>query len=197
MKSILVSFIVAFFIIVAGCNDAENTAASLEKKVKEKQYKEKEIKKKIEKKEASVTENDDEDDAKDTSEKESQKEEVDNNFIEKQFKLGTTKQEVNGVLGEPDAIGVSAMDGFENWRYDFAIDPDYDFEESEEFKEMGVVDTVDGIGLKSGKMRMQLFISWTKEGKIKRLTNYYANDSVVTEYRLFDDGTIRETQLNF
>lgn len=71
MKSIFVSFIVAFFIAVAGCNDAENTAASLEKKVKEKQYKEKEIKKKIEKKEASVTENDDEDDAKDTSEKES------------------------------------------------------------------------------------------------------------------------------
>ncbi|WP_186576570.1 hypothetical protein [Aquibacillus kalidii] len=125
------------------------------------------------------------------TESEPSKEIIDDQFIIDNIKLGMTQDEIVELIGEPDAVGVDIMEGNPMWRYDIGADENYIFEEPEELKGSGVVDTIDEAGLKKGLIDSQLFISWQEE-KIQNFANHVYK-STFGEYRVFKDGTVKKT----
>ncbi|MRG85034.1 hypothetical protein [Salinibacillus xinjiangensis] len=111
-------------------------------------------------------------------------------FIKEHLSVDMTQAEVEGLIGQPDAKGVDAMNAIPTWRYDIVAKDGYKFEEQDSLLDSNVVDAVDINGLKKGDMTLQLFFSW-KEERVSHFSGYYKEDGVVQEYRLFEDGTER------
>jgi hypothetical protein len=116
-------------------------------------------------------------------------------YIKENLNIGMLNEELTTLIGSPNAKGVTAMDGLESWRYDFIQTEDYQFEEFPEYKEMGIVDTVDMEGLLNGDLQMQLFLNW-KDGVISHIVLYEKVNNSINEYRAFQNGEIREMTIN-
>ncbi len=115
--------------------------------------------------------------------------------LQSNLHIGMTRDQLRSFLDTPNEIGFSAMDGKEVWRYDFVHTEGYVFEETPEFKEMAIVDTVDMDGLKNNHLDMQLFINWS-EDTVSHIVVYYNNDESVYEYRVFENGEVRDRKVS-
>lgn len=111
-------------------------------------------------------------------------------FIRDNLRIGQEAGEVLELLGDDYAEVMSIMIGAEMWRYDFPAEPGYTFVcPSGE-------DCVDIEGLESGRMAVQLFITWTGSGLLDDFTVYTgAGNGTVNEYRVFPDGSVRKTKI--
>ncbi|MBU8568864.1 hypothetical protein KM914_21090 [Virgibacillus pantothenticus] len=117
--------------------------------------------------------------------------EITKEFIEENLDIGMTEAQVIDLLGEADAIGRGAKDYLPTWRYDIGVPEGYFYEEpDEQFREEGILDTVDKENIKNGTVKMQLLLGW-KEGRINFIANtYLENDKLVTYYML-SNGMIK------
>lgn len=103
--------------------------------------------------------------------------------------LGMNTTEVIAVLGDNFARVTNMMDNTEVWRYDFPTEPEYIFTVPAH------EDEVDTEGLRSGIMRMQVFVEWNDSGLLGNYTVYTGNAAgVINEYRVFPDGTVRKSR---
>lgn len=115
--------------------------------------------------------------------------EVTINHIIDNLELGMNTTEVITVLGDNFARVTNMMDNTEVWRYDFTTEPEYTFTvPSHE-------DEVDTEGLRSGMMRMQVFVEWDGSGLLGNYTVYTGTAAgVISEYRVFPDGSVRKSR---
>ncbi len=112
-------------------------------------------------------------------------------FLKNSLWIGMTEEEVTTLLSDPNAIGKDAMNDTDTWRYDFTLTEGYTYTDPLVDGENQVVDTVDTEGIMNGDMEAQLFVKWN-EGAISTFTIYYNNNGEVKEYRVFEDGTVKE-----
>ncbi|MBO8173081.1 MAG: hypothetical protein H0Z33_14470 [Bacillaceae bacterium] len=105
---------------------------------------------------------------------------IDAAFVKEYLKRGDTTEKVQQLLGHDYIKVQSALDGRNMWRYDFPAYPGYHFEA------VGNMDDVDVEGLRTGKMRMQLFISWDEQDQVYDYSVFYRDEdgSVKGYYRL-------------
>ncbi|WP_117149356.1 hypothetical protein [Paraliobacillus zengyii] len=119
--------------------------------------------------------------------------EIDIDFIKKEIKIGMTEQEIKELIGEPSKKGTDAMNAEPLWLYNIRDIKDYYFEQPEGFEEYGIVDAVDTEGLQNNEVEILLFISW-KEDRTDYISAAYTNDEgEIKNYRLFEDGTVKES----
>ncbi|MBB6454522.1 hypothetical protein HNQ94_003011 [Salirhabdus euzebyi] len=116
-------------------------------------------------------------------------------IITENINIGMKQTEIIHLLGTPNVIGISPMNGQEVWRYDFVNVEGYVFHENEHFQEMGIVDTVDIDGLKRDKLSMQLFLNW-KGNTLSHIVNYDKHEEDIREYRVFENKEVREVILS-
>jgi hypothetical protein len=86
-------------------------------------------------------------------------------------------------LGEDFIKVKNSMDDSEIWRYDIGATEGYTSPVDE-------YDTVDHQGLKNGKLNIQLFIQWNKNGTVEWYSTYQLNKASgqVYEYHVSEDG---------
>jgi hypothetical protein len=110
-------------------------------------------------------------------------------LITQNLALGMNTIEVITVLGDNFAMVTNMMDNTEVWRYDFTTEPEYIFSVPAH------EDEVDTEGLRSGIMRMQVFVEWDGSGLLGNYTVYTGSgNGVISEYRVFADGTVRKSR---
>ncbi|MGY4112007.1 hypothetical protein ACVIJU_002271 [Aeribacillus sp. SP014] len=63
---------------------------------------------------------------------------IDNDFIKNNLKIGMTQEKVKNLLGEPKAIGTSALESHKVWRHGYVTKEGYVFGEQKDFQEMGI-----------------------------------------------------------
>ncbi|MDR9795290.1 hypothetical protein Q4O60_02025 [Aeribacillus pallidus] len=63
---------------------------------------------------------------------------IDNDFIKNNLKIGMSQEKVKNLLGEPKAIGTSAMESHKVWRHGYVTKEGYVFGEQKDFQEMGI-----------------------------------------------------------
>ncbi|HEU4962446.1 MAG TPA: hypothetical protein VFV52_01095 [Bacilli bacterium] len=102
-------------------------------------------------------------------------------FYKTNIHVGQTQEEVQQLLGTPNAEVAYAQDGHLIWRYDYPTDPDYVFVSSPGTEMIAVWD---GDGMKNGKLRMQTMVGWTKEGTVKELEVVYKQDRTTQVYKI-------------
>lgn len=109
--------------------------------------------------------------------------------IKEKLQIGQSQEEVKALLGEGFIELTSAEEHKPLWRYDIGAQAGYKPDEAEDF--------VDIDGLKEGKLEIQVFVTWSEENKAESITVYYLNpdENKVYEYRVFPDGTVRETAI--
>ncbi|MFO7626228.1 MAG: hypothetical protein R6V62_03085 [Candidatus Fermentibacteraceae bacterium] len=116
--------------------------------------------------------------------------EVNLNHVIHNLELGMNTEEFLAVLGDDFTRVISMMVDAEVWRYDFPTEPGYTFTVP------SGEDEVDTGGLGSGSMRMQVFVVWNESGLLGDYTVYTGNaNGVITEYRVFPDGSVRKSRL--
>jgi hypothetical protein len=113
-------------------------------------------------------------------------EEINKEFIKASLKLGQTKKEVKKIMGDNFNSIVSMKHNESSWRYDIGANENYHFHD-EGF------DIIDREGIEKRLIKMQIFITWTRDNKIKSLSSYHLNqDNKLHEYRIFPNGEIRD-----
>ncbi|ENH95768.1 hypothetical protein J416_14273 [Gracilibacillus halophilus YIM-C55.5] len=126
-----------------------------------------------------------------TQEQSVDEQEIDIEFIKNELKIGMTEQEVKSLLGEPSKTGSDAKNADPLWLYNIRPAKGYYFEGP--FENPEIIDAVDTEGLKNREVDIILFLSW-KEGEVDYISANYTNDNGdVKGYRLFEDGTIKES----
>jgi hypothetical protein len=114
--------------------------------------------------------------------------EINVQYIRENLQLGFPAEKVQELLGGGYSEVTSAMDGEKMWRYDFPREEGYRFEDPY------MLDFIDLDGLRSGLMRMQLYVTWTGEDTVACYTVYSGDGSgKIYEYRVFPDGTEKES----
>jgi hypothetical protein len=80
--------------------------------------------------------------------------EISEEFIKLNIRFGIGPDDVSAFFGHPCGLGENALNALTEWRYDYYADKNYKFMPDTQ------ISMYDDIGLKSGKMRLQLFIGW-------------------------------------
>lgn len=82
------------------------------------------------------------------------------------------------------------MEGDSMWRYDIGSKENDKFEKANE-------DAVDLDGIKNQQVNLILFVGWTENKKVKYYFIYDKNkdDGKIYEYRMFNNGTVKEMVL--
>ena len=115
--------------------------------------------------------------------------EVTINHIIDNLELGMNTREVLAILGDDFDRVTNMMDNAEDWRYDYPAESGYTFTVPTG------EDEVDTEGLRSGSMRMQVFVEWNGSGLVDNYTVYTGNAAgVISEYRVFTDGSVRKSR---
>ncbi|MGP4038797.1 hypothetical protein ACTWP4_02635 [Gracilibacillus sp. D59] len=126
-----------------------------------------------------------------TQEQSVNEQDIDIEFIKNELKIGMTEQEVKELLGEPSKTGGDAKNADPLWLYNIRPVKGYYFEGP--FENPEIIDALDTEGLKNREVDIILFLSW-KEGKVDYISaNYTDGQGDIKEYRLFEDGTIKES----
>ncbi|MET3695888.1 hypothetical protein SAMN05877753_102582 [Bacillus oleivorans] len=105
--------------------------------------------------------------------------------LKEEFRLGISQDEVGRLLGTDYAKVLSAMNNEKQWRYDIGTKEGYHYSEQHDFADMD--------GLQNGDVKMQIWVTWDEESKVKSYSSIYVNpdDGKLYEYRVFPDGTER------
>lgn len=114
-------------------------------------------------------------------------EEKNKNIFTQQVVIGMTEKEIRDLFGKKFTLVENSMEGNETWRFDLGASPDY------EFQDHGI-DEVDIEGLKSGKVKQQLFIDWDEQGLVQSGALFMVDlkKNEFYEYHLQPDGTKEE-----
>ncbi|MCD8510026.1 MAG: hypothetical protein LRY73_09265 [Bacillus sp. (in: Bacteria)] len=109
--------------------------------------------------------------------------------IKEELELGMTEEEVTTLLGTNYQEVVAAMDDSRVWRYDV--------ETAEGYQNTAVDDFVDMEGLMQGDIKMQLFITWGENGKVRTFSSIYQNktDGNIYNFRVYSDNTREDVQI--
>ncbi|GAA0381981.1 FG-GAP repeat domain-containing protein [Bacillus horti] len=108
-------------------------------------------------------------------------------YVLEHTRIGRTQEEILELFGEQyeevipglESPGVVGM-----WRYDAVIEESYEYDTGF----TPATDSVDIEGIREGKLRYQLFVSWREDGAAHSYTLYYLENNRVHEYRLWNDG---------
>lgn len=113
------------------------------------------------------------------------------NLFLQQLELGMTEEEIRNLFGTQFTLVENTMEGNETWRFDLGTSSDY------EFQDQGI-DQVDIEGLKSGRVKSQIFIDWDDQGLLQSAALYLVDSMKMElhEYHLLPDGTREETKNN-
>jgi len=111
--------------------------------------------------------------------------------VKEKLKLGMSKEEVKNLLEvDYDAEVTSSMNDTKMWRYDFGKKEGYTFTAPDN------MDEVDMQGLEAESLKSQLFVEFDKEEKVLSYAFYSKNEKGErVEYRLMQDGTVKETKI--
>ncbi|WP_018130723.1 hypothetical protein [Effusibacillus pohliae] len=93
-------------------------------------------------------------------------------YIKQNLKLGDTQEQVKARFGDQYKEINDVEVGNNAWRFDYVADPSYTFT-----GQYG-----DWDGLRSGRMRMQLFINWTDKSTVLSILVHYNKDGKIYEY---------------
>lgn len=105
--------------------------------------------------------------------------------IRSDIKIGSSEEDVTGLLGDANQVVETAMDGATAWRYDFPAKEEYTYDSE--------TDTPDLDSLKNGNLNLQAFIIWDEEGKVKGYSLYQPDgEGNVQVIHLLEDGTEKE-----
>jgi hypothetical protein len=112
-------------------------------------------------------------------------------FVKNNLEIGMSKKEVNELLGSDYKETIGAMDGKIFWRYDVGTKSGYHYAPDD-----GMDDMIDIEGLKGKSVDAIISVFWNNTFEVRTFAIYYLRESQkVIEYRVFPNGTIRETQL--
>lgn len=110
--------------------------------------------------------------------------------VVKKLKLDVSQTDIGQIFGQQYAKVVAALDGSSMWRYDFVDHQGYTAKAASDGT--NVMDDVDRSGLESGALRMQLFVEWDADGRVREYSLYYLDrDGSIANYRLYADGKIQ------
>ncbi|WP_243299459.1 hypothetical protein [Bacillus litorisediminis] len=106
--------------------------------------------------------------------------------LKEDLRLGMTQDEVSGLFGTDYEEVSSEIDNEHKWRYDIGTRVGYQYSEDYDFADMD--------GLLNGNVKMQIWVAWDEESKVKSFSSLYVNpeDEKLYEYRVFPDGTVRD-----
>ncbi|GGM32305.1 hypothetical protein GCM10011351_17960 [Paraliobacillus quinghaiensis] len=119
---------------------------------------------------------------------------IDIDYIKENIKIGLTKEEVKTLIGDPDFEGLNIETDNTTWRYDIGGEDDYVTPLTEFEKENGIIDNVNIDGLMNNTINMQLFVGWYDD-RVDHISCYYVKNENINEYRVFNDGTVREMNI--
>lgn len=111
------------------------------------------------------------------------------NKIKKNIKIGLPKKEVITFLGTK-YNEVTRIEGSSKqyvYRYDLIAEKNYTYTQK--------LDEVDLKGIMSGRVKIVLFIDWDNQSKVNDYVIYYLENKTITEYRVFEDGTVRVSMI--
>lgn len=97
------------------------------------------------------------------------------NDAKEPMKVQLTQDQVKGMFGDRYVEVIDAVSGeWKVWRYDVMPINGYKFEETES--------KIDVEGLKSQKVKGQVFVTWRPDGKLMSIVYYGMNDGKVKAY---------------
>lgn len=109
------------------------------------------------------------------------------NLFLQQLEIGMTEEKIRSLFGTQFTLVENTMEGNETWRFDLGTSSDY------QFQDQGI-DQVDIEGLKSRKVKLQLFIDWNDRGLVQTAALFLVEPQQMElyEYHLEPEGTREE-----
>ncbi|MGG1600706.1 hypothetical protein [Paenibacillus naphthalenovorans] len=110
---------------------------------------------------------------------------IDVDYIKQNLKMNMSQDEVKKLLGSSYTEVTNAMEGNKMWRYDIGTKQGYNYQ--------GEMDSIDMDGLINGSVTIQLFVDWSEEKTVNHYSFLYLKDGKIYEYRVFEDGQVKES----